>query len=65
MGAGRAPGNRVKAVGGPSRCWGTGKFSTTSGQGEMMLTTTLLELEAKAPAEGVTGNFTGRRCGRR
>jgi hypothetical protein len=39
---------------------GTGKFSTTSGQGEMMLTTTLIELELKIPEEGVTGNFTGK-----
>jgi hypothetical protein len=39
---------------------GTGKYSTTSGQGEMMLTTTLVELELKVPAEGVTGNFTGK-----
>ena len=39
---------------------GTGKFSTTSGQGEMMLTTTLIERELKIPEEGVTGNFTGK-----
>ena len=31
---------------------GTGKFSTTSGQGEMMLTTTLVELETEGPGGG-------------
>ena len=39
---------------------GTGRFSTMSGQGEMMMQSTVHEAEVKIPQGGATGSFSGK-----
>jgi hypothetical protein len=50
---GEGCGGRFTVVG------GTGRFSNASGQGDFMLTSTLIEVVVTIPQGGVTGNFTG------
>ena len=42
------------------RCWGTGKFTNASGQGEFMMTSTLAELEATLLKKGKPANPASR-----